>query len=134
MSPGREETKVTFWYSELTSPFQLSCYFWCPAGQAQNQINSPHSSAGGIWGKIWGKVLQGQISVQDTDLGDDVVISTGVMYSLTQSGPLKESEDGKENETNFAWSGDAAECKGAIVCPGTNCIKIGLPGKSILGD
>ena len=37
MSPGGEATNIKFWYSELTSPFFLSCYFWCPNGQVQNQ-------------------------------------------------------------------------------------------------
>ena len=56
--------------------------------------------------------------MQDTDLGDEVIISSGVMYNLTQSGLLHdESVDGKGDETSFTWRGDAAECKGAILCP-----------------
>ena len=36
------------------------------------------------------------------------------MYDLTWS---SDSEAGTGHETNFTWRGDAAKCKGAVLCP-----------------
>ena len=45
ISPGGRGTELTFWYSRLTSPFELSCYFWCPGGQVLNQGGNANAMA-----------------------------------------------------------------------------------------
>ena len=89
MPPG-ESAYAKFWFSGVTLPFELSCFIWCPAGQAPDQADASSR----LVGDISSGMLAGLIQVQDIGLsgfgggpeGGRVVISSGVVYNLTFDG------------------------------------------------
>ena len=104
MTPGGS-TAAKFWFSGATSPFALSCFVWCPGGQAPNQTDS----SARLVEEISSGLLVDRIKVQDIGLGGGgggggaevvkVAISSGVMYNLTYDG----KGDGHGHDISFTW-------------------------------